>query len=425
MTSTPRPAVPTGIDLLDPELFPRGEAHAVFARLRREAPVAWHPVAGRGGFWAVTRYRDVVRVVTDPAAFPSARGTAFVSRLDGPPDADAADAWRPPFLSLNMSDPPVHGKLRRLLSGEFAATTLGRLAPRIRALARPLVERAVEDGRCDFVEQVAAPLPVRVLCERLGFSPDLVPRLLRLSHRLSRPEDPDFRDPGLTPEESWRDAERELMELVRRLVAARRRARRPDLVSLLLDARFDGAPLPERDLLFYVRLLLETGHETIANALAGAALAFARHPEERERLWREPGLRPRAVEEVLRFASPVVRFGRFVAADVELGGVPVRAGERVVLFFPSANRDEAAFPWPERFDVARAPNDHVAFGAGPHTCLGAHLVRLELSIVLEELARAGVVVELAGEPEAFRSGLNAGLKRLPVCLRRAACGSTR
>ncbi len=373
------------IDLLDPELHATGRAAAVFAELR-----ARDPVSRRAGYVAVVRHADVLAVATDWATFSSARGTGLVEV--------AAD---PPLRSIHLSDPPITDTLRAVVAQSFGPP---------RALLAPIREAALARVAAwpigepiDAVATLADPLPWDLLCRLLG--DDLRP-LLPTVHRYARHDDARYRRAGETAIACFRDAERVVWDAVGELVADRRARPRDDAPSRLIAS---GA-LAEADLRYAIRFLIQTTYQTTALAIAAAVAICAAHPDQLATL---PGdATPRAVDEVLRIASPVLRFARTATRDTELAGHPIRAGERVVMFYPSANRDAAVFAEPDRVDLQRAPNPHVAFGGGVHVCLGAYLARAQLAAVIDALRTRRIA--LVEPPRAIRSSVNQGFDRVVV-----------
>jgi cytochrome P450 len=373
-------------DLLDPTLFERGVAHTVFARLAEEAPLRWHEWA-RGGFWAVLRHGVAARVLSDDEAFSSARGTGYASRFDAAPEP-------PPFRSLNASDGEAHAELRAMLRRAVGQW------PNVRARAEQHCARL---GEVEFMSELAEPFTTAVLADVLGLDEAGRRELLSLSYATARHEDPEVRGER-DGEIAWQEAERSLMVLIERWLAA------PPAEGAL--ARLAELPLEPRDRAFLVRLLVQTGHHSTALALGGAALALAEEPSRQEAL--EAAATSTAVEELLRWTTPVVRFGRLAVRDLQLEGHTVRAGERVVVFFPAANRDPAVFSRAQHLDLARAPNPHLAFGEGPHGCFGAHVARLQIAAILDALR--GRRFSLAAPPTWLRSSFNAGPRRLVLRL---------
>lgn len=360
------------VDLLDPALHASGRAHAAFAALREHEPISW-----RGQYWAITRHADVRTVGEDWERFSSAHGTGL-SRVEGP------------LRSIHISDPPLHTEMRALFEAGYGHGWLRRLAAPLRDRARELV--ASWSGEVDAVATLADPLAFGVLEELLG---ERLPALLPTIHRYARYDDARYRRPGESPAECFRDAERTVWSMLEAIVADRRARPQDDMPSRL---RLSGD-----DLLYALRFVVQTTYQTTALAIAACVATLARH---------RPTDPVRAADEILRVHSPVIRFAREVTRDTTLGDTRLRAGERVVMFYGSANRDERVFARPELTDLERAPNPHVAFGAGPHACLGAGLARVQLGAVIEALRDRPY--ELVEEPRWFHSSVNAGYDRVLV-----------
>jgi cytochrome P450 len=403
-------------NLLDHDLFADHEPWELFDLLLRDAPVYRHPEPDGDGFWVVTRYDDVLAVVRDPKTFSSEVGGA--ATIENLPD-DVLEARRN-FLEF---DPPKHGRYRRLISTSFTPGAVGRYEEWLRGLVSALLDRVPDGETFDLVHELAAPIPIRVLARLLGLPEEQLPRLVELGDRLLVDTDPeivgDAAYQGERPEDRykpfgspWAD---ELCGLGRDHYAERRAQPRDDVLTRIATAELDGCPLSTRDLDNTFALLIVAGNETTRQALALGTLALAQNPDEFARLRDDGELVPSAVEEILRYSSPVWFFRRTATVDTQLRGVDIAAGDRVTVWFAAANRDPGHYPDPHRFDVARNPSDTLTFGrGGPHHCLGAHLARLELRVYLEELVQRVSSVELTGAPRRHRSNFTNGLTRLPV-----------
>ncbi len=391
------------VDLSDPDCFADGVPHAFFRRLRAESPVCFMPEKKGGpGFWAVTRHRDVVHVSKHPELFVSSQGTNIG-------DQSGDQLARLQTIMLNM-DPPQHGKYRNLVRRGFTPRKIAAMAPHVRELAREIVGRVVHKGECEFVAQVAAELPMIVICELMGVPQEDRHLLFDLSNRLIGFDDPEFQD---SPE----DAEQAALEMwayAHQLGQQRRVRPVDDLVSDLVAGNVDGHQLSELEFNNFFLLLAVAGNETTRNAISGGLLALLEHRDQWERLQRQPHLLATAVDEIVRWVTPVLHFRRTAVEDTELGGIEIGAGDKVVLWYPSANRDEAVFERPDVFDVGRTPNPHLGFGIGEHFCLGSHLAKLEMRILFEELLRRIPDVELAAPPRRLRSNFIHGIKELQV-----------
>lgn len=390
-------------DIFDPDVYVRGVPHEAFRRLRAEAPVYFHPEPGGPGFWAVTKYQDVVTVSRDPGRFSSHRGGTNIQ--DYPPENLSTIQ----LLMLNM-DPPQHNKFRRLVSTGFTPRMVARLEPRIREAAKIIVDAVASRGECDFVRSIAAELPLVVIAELMGVPQEDRHRLFELSNRLIGFDDPEF-------QRTMEDAQQAAMEMwmyANQLAESRKDSRGDDLVSVLMSAQVDGEKLTEMEFDSFFLLLAVAGNETTRTLISGGMLALIEHPEQRARLMADPALLPTAVEEMLRWVTPVIHFRRTATRDTELRGVPIKENDKVVMFYASANRDEDVFPDAERFDVGRTPNEHLAFGIGQHVCLGNSLARLEIRIMFEELFRRMPDIELAGPVRRLRSNFVNGFKSIPI-----------
>jgi cholest-4-en-3-one 26-monooxygenase len=397
------------IDLASLSLFAEGRAHEAFRRLRAEAPVAWNP--GKEwfpGFWSITKYEDVRQISRDPAGFSSAKGITMMVDPENPGPAAGAGKM------LITMDPPRHVRLRRLVNKGFTPRMVAQLEPHIRAITNEIIDGVAPKGRCDFVTDVAAQLPLAVICTMMGLPREDWELMFALTNRVLGASDPEYQTEEGNQEETALAGYREMFGYFARQVAARRRERRDDLVSVLTGAEIDGEQLNDEEILYFCYLLILAGNETTRNAISGGLLALLEHPAEFARLRDNPALLSTAIEEILRWTSPVMHMARIATRDVELRGQQIRAGQKVLLWYPSANRDEEIFPEPDRFDIGRTPNDHIAFGLGEHFCLGAGLARLELRVMFETLLERLPDLALDGEAERLRSTFIGGIKHMPV-----------
>jgi cytochrome P450 family 142 subfamily A polypeptide 1 len=390
-------------DILDPELYRTGDPHAVYAWLRREAPLYRD---GKNDFWVASRYAEVVHVSKHPETFCSQHGVVPGSNTK---------------VSMVTMDEPRHGRLRRLVNRGFTPRMVGMLEPRIRETVEASLDAVAEKGACDFVKDLAVPLPMIIIAELLGIRPEDRDRFEQWSDTMiaaggGRAE----ADPQIAAAAGV--AFGQYAAYLQGVFEDRRRQPREDLVSILVQAQGAGTLAADEErlegdeLLMFMTLLLVAGNETTRNAIAGGMLALIENPAERAKLLADPGLVPSAVEEILRWVSPVVCFYRTATRDAELRGERIREGERVVMIYPSANRDEDVFPEADRFRVDRRPNPHIAFGIGNHFCLGANLARLELRIFFEGLLRRLPDVELApgARPSYTDSPFVRGMAKMPV-----------
>lgn len=389
--------------------------HETFALLRREAPVWWYDWPGGRGFWCVTKHADVVSVSRDTKTFSSAQG-ANLEDLD----EEMMAARR----SMLETDPPRHTRLRGLVGPPFTPRAVKAYELALRELTREILDRALPLGEFDFVEEIAKELPIRVLARLLGTPDSDTDRLIDWGDRMIANTDPDYADVlHDSPEsEAYRlvpfrsPAALELFEYGHALAAERRREPRDDLVSKLVHTEIDGERLTEREFDTMFLLLVVAGNETTRQAIAHGMLALVEHPDQWERLRGDPQLAwERGADEILRWSSPVLHFRRTATADTEIRGQPVAAGDKVVVWYVSANFDEEVFEAPERFDVGRSPNRHLTFGGGgPHYCLGAHLAKLEVQVLFDELLPRLDALEVAGPVERMRTNFTNAIKRMPV-----------
>ncbi len=391
------------IDLYNPETFVPGMPHDMFAVLRREAPVFWHEEPEGPGFWVITKYHDVVAISRNPTTFSSYRGTALLQNL---PEEHLNNQR---LMMLNM-DPPQHNKIRNLVNKGFTPKMVSRLEPSVRASATDIIDRIADRGSCDFVRDLAVELPLRVIAEMLGVPQEDRHIVFDCSNRMIGFDDPDYR----TSPEDGEQAALQLYAYANQLAVERREHPRDDLVSVLMNAEVDGVRLSEFEFDLFFLLLAVAGNETTRNLISGGMLALCEHPDQRERLIRDPSLIPSAVEEMLRWVAPVMHFRRTATHDTEIRGQRIRENEKVVMYYGAANRDEEVFPNPEIFDVGRTPNEHLGFGIGQHFCLGSKLARLEIRVMFEELLRRLPDLDLDGPVRRLRSNFINGIKEMPV-----------
>jgi cholest-4-en-3-one 26-monooxygenase len=399
---------PATIDVISPDHYvAHGYPHAEWKWLRRHAPV--FRVEGRSyvdPFWAITKHADLIELSKQPTIFLNAPDLAvFPNEMAEPPEDPARHL-------LNM-DPPDHGRYRNVAAKQFTPRTVRALAPHVEEMTREILDAAAEKGQGDFVADVSAPITIGVIADMLGVPQADRQLLFRWTNEVIAPTDPEFQQ-GKTGEETLERARLELFAYFKNLSDERKRRPTNDIVSVVANGRVEGRPLPDFELLSYYLLLVAAGNETTRNAMTGGMLAFLEHPGEWQKLRRDPGLLDGAVEEIVRWTSPVIQFCRTATRDYVLRGQTIRAGERACLFYPSANRDEDVFPDGDTFRIDRRPNDHVGFGRGEHVCLGAHLARLELRTAFAHLRERLEHAELAGPPERARSSFVGGIKRAPM-----------
>jgi cytochrome P450 len=395
--------IPT-VDLADPDTYVSAPPHEAFAELRRVSPVHRQETS-TGGFWAVLKHADVEHVSRQPDVFSSAAGGVVLEDLDPP----RLEQMRGMLLAM---DPPRHREVRRPLVARLTPRAVARLADDISRICREIFDTAAAAGHVDFVSDVAAALPTRVIGQVMGLPPADRERMHTLAERITRGQDPAYADDA----ESAGSASQEMGLYAYEFASARAAAETQpdDLTAVLLAAH-----TPVEFASLFVQLVT-AGQDTTATLLSSGLLALLQHPAQLELLRDEPSLVPVAVEEMLRWANPLHYFRRTATADTRLRGVDISAGDKVVLFYTSANRDEDVFVDPQRFDVRRAPNRHLSFGVAEHFCVGAHLARLEAHAFFTELLATFSTIELAGEPVRLRSNLNNALRSLPVRLARPA-----
>ncbi|UQA61827.1 cytochrome P450 [Polyangium aurulentum] len=392
------------IDILDPDLYVSGVPHDRFDELRRRAPVYWHHEPGGRGFWAVTRHADVLRVMRDAELFSSERGGIWISDY-------APGDMRSSRDVLTDMDPPRHTRYRSLVSAGFLPRIIAAMEPYARTLVTEMIDRVAERRECDFVNELAGDLPLRIILHLLGVPLEDRDKVLDWSYRFLLGGDPDQKDAV----DAYNALIAEMMAYAERLAAERRaKPREDDMLSLLMGAEVDGEKLREVEFGLFFSLLLSAGHVTTQQLIALGMLTLIEHPEERRRLAEDRSLIPSAVEEMLRFTPPAMHMRRTATRDTELGGQRIAEGDKVVVWFVSANRDEEVFADPHRFDVRRTPNEHTTFGRGPHFCLGAALARLEARVVFEEILRRLPPMALAGPVVRMRSNWLMALEQMPV-----------
>jgi cholest-4-en-3-one 26-monooxygenase len=399
------------INLLDLDRFVTSVPHEWFTYLRHHAPVYRHPEGHDGpGFWTVTRYDDVVKVNRDTATYSSEQTRGGVVQLEDYPPMD--DFERGGRMMLTM-DPPDHTRYRSLVNRGFTPRMINALSTHIREITVNVIERALQQGSCDFVTDIAAELPLQVIAELLGVPLEDRHKVFQWSNRMIGSMDPEYS----VSQELVRQAQFEMFMYAGGLAAQRREHPRDDLVTTLLNADIGGDKLSEMDFNLFFLLLAVAGNETTRNALSHGMNTLIDHRAQYQMLRENPALVPSATEEILRWASPVMYFRRNVMRDTELRGQQIKAGDKITVWYISANRDEEVFDDPFKFDITRSPNEHVAFGGGgEHYCLGANLARMEINMLFEELSKRVESVERIGEAKRLRSNFINGIKHLPVRL---------
>jgi len=406
-------------EIVDQDFYQaHGYPHDAWSWLRRHDPIRRIEGPNVRPFWAVVRHEDIFRISRDPQRFLNAPRLAVFP-------ADQEDVNNPPLRHLINMDPPEHGRYRRLVSARFTPRALERLRPTTETVVAELLRDLGDREELDFVTEFSAIVPLAIIADLLGVPRADWRQLFRWTNEIIAPGDPDVTasaEPQVVMA-TFQRAIQQMFDYFGALVAERSRAPRDDIASTLAAARLDGEPLPTFELMSYFVLLIVAGNETTRNAMTGGLRALIDHPAELAKLRADPARLARpAAEEIVRWTSPVIQFCRTTAEAVELHGRQIPAGEHLCLFYPSANRDEAVFEDPFAFRIDREPNPHLGFGVGEHVCLGAHLARLELQVVLRRLGERLESVEPAGPMVRARSSFVGGIKRLPIRwrLRRAA-----
>ncbi len=387
----------SAIPLHSPDFY-AGDPYPAYRELRATAPVCWNDVTK---FWALLKYEDIRFVSSSPALFTSTKGITIPDPAMPSPVQEG---------NLIFSDPPRHRQLRKLINSGFTRRRVAVLEPKIREIVRGILD-GIEPGSVhEFAEEIAAPLPTRMIAELIGAPPDDWEQFRAWSDAATGTADPEIELDSFV-------AMGQLFEYFQKLIAARRAEPRDDLLSVLAEAEIDEHRLTDEDLLNFAFLLLVAGNETTRNLIALGTLALISHPDQRRLLVENPALIPGAVEEMLRWNSPVVHMARTAVADVEIRGQRIAEGDVVVMLYGSANRDEDVFGSDsEEFKVTRHPNPHIAFGCGEHSCVGAQLARLEATVMFEELLGRFPKLELVGDVDRMRATMVPGVKRMPVRL---------
>lgn len=393
----------TEIDLLE-DTWLKGVPHDQFELLRREAPVFWHTEPDGPGFWALTKHADVITVSRDPVTFSSELGATFI-------DTQTDEALAQLRLTILNMDPPKHHRYRRLVNRGFTPRMVGMLMENIETRAKRIVDEVVDRGSCEFVEDIAAKLPLEMICEMIGLPEADWPRMFELSNKLVGFDDPEYRlseDDGLL-------AAVEIYAYCDAVAADRRASPQDDLMTALVEAEVEGERLDDMDLnLFFVTLVV-AGNETTRNLITHSMAALIDHPEQLQRLRDDPSLWDTAVEEMLRWGTSIHNFRRTATVDTEIRGQKIAAGDKVVIYYMSANRDEEVFDDPFCFDVGRTPNEQLAFGGGGvHHCLGANLARSEIRSIMRQVVERLDDVALAGPVKRLRSDFINGIKSMPI-----------
>jgi len=396
------------VDLNNFDLFIHGP-YAAWKVLRAQAPVHWNP-KDDSGYWSITRYQDALSVYRNPHTFSSERGIALNYGLT---DEESMAQQAGFGQMLIVTDPPRHTRMRQIVNKRFTRAALAPHEPHVRAITAEILDAVATRGECDFVVDVAAKLPTAVICEMLGIPKADWEMMFTVANMSIGTHDPEYQIAG-DAYETGRQAQLNCFNYFVNVISERRKNPGNDLVSALVHGEIDGQKLTDMEILFNCFLLIIGGQETTRNATSGGMLALIENPAQRERLTRDRSLLPTAVEEVLRYTSPITHIMRTATQDIEMHGQQIKAGDRVVIWNASANRDEAQFPEPDRFDITRSPNEHVALGHGEHFCLGANLARLELRVMLDEVLNRLPDLEPGGQVQRLYSNFVAGIKHMPV-----------
>jgi linalool 8-monooxygenase len=404
----------TFVDLKNPDLYRDGIPHEVFTRLRRDTPIAWNPEDNGRGFWAVTRYEDIVAVSKRPEVFSSDRRHGGHRMFDENVAGVAgvgADKTEAPMISM---DPPEHNQYRRMVSPGFAPRRVRQLEERIRERVIAILDHLKEADTCDFVTDIAAELPIQMLAELMGVPQEDRNKLFQWSNALIAEDDAEYRpSPQALAEKITA-----MSEYALGLWRGRLEGPGDDLISMLVHSRIDGeAMTPERYIGTFI-LLVAAGNETTRNSLSGGFLALAEHPAEKRRLIADPSLLGSAASEIVRWVSPVMHMRRTAIAPAQIGEQLIRPGDQVILRYCSGNRDETIFSDPDRFDVARAEPPHIGFGTGQHFCLGARLAEMQIRTFYEEFLRRYPEARPSGPVQRMRSNFIVGYKSIPIRLHR-------
>ena len=410
--------------IVNPDVYANeDEIHALYARLRAEDPVHWTQPRGFRPFWSVTRHADITAVSKANDRFVNSLRT-YLGPIESEEWIRATTGDTHLFRTLVDLDDPEHMKLRRLTHEWFLPPNLRKLEARIAEIAKDHVDRMAALGpECDFVNEVALWYPLRVIMHLLGVPPEDEPRMLRMTQEIFGAGDPDVvaRSQHITKAPIGPDQQVDLLAVAQEffayfgaITADRRAHPKDDVSTVIANGLIDGQPIGELQAMSYYVIIATAGHDTTSSTASGGLLQLIRNPDELAKLRADPSLLPSAVEEMIRWVTPVKHFMRTATADCELGGKTIKAGDGLALFYWSGNRDEGVFDEPFRFKVDRKPNPHIAFGHGVHLCLGLHLARLEIKALFAELLPRLESIELVGEPKNSRANFVSGLKTLPV-----------
>ena len=394
-----------------------GVPHELWTHLRKESPVYWYAQRGHTPFWAITKHEDIMEISSQPDIFSNEAGGIIVlneaqiqSFIEGGSGSPLAQ-----MKTIITMDPPEHRSYRKVASGYFTPRGVTNLDEIVKSSAAAIFDELPDEGEVDFIETIAQKHPLRVLATILGINEEQEERLLVITQELFGSEDPDMQRQGEDREAARKELGMEFYTLFDEIIKDRRACPRDDLATMLANAELsDGCPLGQLETLGYYLIVFTAGHDTTRNALSGAISAFLDHPDQFERLRQDPSLSKSAVDEIVRWTTPVNYMKRQAVQDYEIRGQKIKAGEELALFYCSANRDEDVFEDPFTFDIGRSPNRHLGFGWAEHYCLGAHLAKASMKALTEEMVRRIEWMEPNGERTFISSNFVVGLKTLPV-----------
>lgn len=403
------------IDMLNRDEIAKHVPHEWYDWLRNNDPVFLNPETNGPGFYVLSRHADVVKAASDPFTFSSAAKYGGVVALE---DHEPLSRAQPPSMGeeqliINTMDPPIHQKYRKLVSAPFTPRRLRELEDHVRNLCIRILEDAIAKGTCDWTVDVASEMPITVICEFLGVPLEDRHKILDWSNRLNGTEDEEFMYDSAPDEYAMERAMVAIFEYAQGLATERRKAPRDDVVSMLVNGTVDDEPLTDAEFEQFFMAMATGGNESTRYTLANSMLAFVNNPDQYKALVADPGLIPTAVEEMLRWSTPLIYFRRTVVKDTEIGGKQLKVGDKVMLNFLAANYDDTVFENPKQFNIYRKPNPHVTFGGGgPHVCLGGSLARMQLRVMMEELVKRMPEPKMVGESERLRSIFVNGTKHL-------------
>jgi len=401
---------PADFRIVHPEDYAaHGYPHHIWERLRAEEPVSWQTQPGGAvDYWAITKHADITEISKRPDIFLSGPRLVIQHLEDEVRDL-------PP--TLIQMDPPMHGEFRQMISRRFTPRMLKKITEPIEKIGRDIVEKLyqrADEGECDFVEEISAPLPIAVIGWLLGVPEEDWRMLFDWTNRTLGAGDPEYQEEGKNAQETSQAAQIELYQYFSKLIEARRKNPEDDLITAFIQSEYEGRPLNDMEVLSWCFIITVAGNETTRNGTTGGMLAFIQHQHELRRVQNDMSMLNGAIEEILRWTSPIIHFGRTATEDYTLRDKVIKQGDSVALFYPSANRDEEVFEDPYTFRIDRKPNRHIAFGVGEHFCLGAHLARLEMEVAYRHLLPRIDEIELIGSVDRLQSSLVGGVKRLPI-----------